>query len=236
MAGLKVIVPTTFTDTTLPLAVHGAGISGYNYRHVAKILGAVQGLTNGADVPSWPSLGSIATPFTSAANGSADDPVYRTNSGNPFVEFDGTDDGLGMSGYVDNSVKTVVMVMRKPTTGNASAMMSGGATLNINRNGNLTLSGNTGGAPNVSISADVWHFVAVVSNLNSSFVVVDGVKSSQAPANVTGRMQSFRLGRESTSYCRFDLAEVIAYSDAKSEANLATIRAALQAAYPGLGL
>jgi hypothetical protein len=162
-------------------------------------------------------------------------PTYRANSGNPYVDFDGTTNGLGVAGYLSGAVKTFVMVYRHPGTGGSIPSVSGSAVV-MNQAGTLVLTGNTGGAPAVTITANVWHVVAGVVNGNSSFTVVDGVKSSQTPANVTGTMTKLRLGRDASSYCKFNIAEFITYSDAKSEANIATIRTALQAAYSGLGI
>jgi hypothetical protein len=236
LSGIRYTIPTTFTDTTLPVAVHSVGIDGYSHRYVAKALPGMEGLTEGNDVATWPSLGTITSPLTPSGNTSGTDaPLFRANSGNPYVEFDGVDDGLGIAGYASDSAKTVVMVMRR-TGGSGTPVVLSGSTLILSRGGSLTLSGNTGGIPSVSITSAAWHVVTVVSNGNGSFTVVDGVKSSQTPANVTGKMSVFRLGREASSYGAFDLAEVIAYSDAKSEADIATIRAALQAGYPTLGI
>lgn len=236
MAGIRLTIPTTFTDTTLPLAFHSAGISGYNYRYVARLLPSQSGVGDGADVTSWPSVGALATAMTPTGNdGTAGAPVYRANSGNPFVEFNGTSDGLGVTPYTAGAVKTAVMIVRHPGTGGGNPIISGSNAL-MTQNGTMLISGNSGASPYVALTPNAWHVAAMVVNGNSSFTVVDGVKSTETPIGATGAMATLRLGKEASNWARFDIAELITYSDVKTEANIATIRAALQAAYPDLGL
>jgi hypothetical protein len=233
MSGIQFTVPTTFTDEDLPILLPSAGIAGYNYRFAAPSLIPKLGLANDDPVTTWPSYGSVDYPLT-VPSGAAS-PTFKTNSGNPYVEFDGTDDGMAVAAYGSGTVNTVVMVMRKAGTGGTVPVFSGGGwNTSVSSNFGMNLAGNTGGIPVVAMTNDTWHVAAAVFNNNSSFLVVDGTKSVQTPASVSQTTTIFRVGRDGAFFAHFDLVELIAYPTALSEGNIATIRAALQDAYPDL--
>ncbi|MFF2485263.1 hypothetical protein ACFVSU_02620 [Microbacterium sp. NPDC058062] len=218
--------PFTLNNAALPIVHHSAGVVGYTHRWTPyEILPAVD-----AACLSWTDyVGGLAL---SATNGPT---VKALADGRKYLQHDGGNDTIRSTSVPSGDVATVIMVARGRATDTGTTIYASGTGVSINRNGTTGTVINPGAAVNNPTKLDnTWRLVAAVATASDARLIIDGVKATATAAGIWGT--ALRLGANGTpaNFSMLDVAEVITYPTALSDADIALVRTAMIAAYPAL--
>ncbi|AOE44049.1 hypothetical protein SEA_BLINO_32 [Gordonia phage Blino] len=228
MPGIRIQVPTEFTDTTLPVIDLSEPVTPFTDAYVDY---AAADLDLGA-VTAWPSLVASSPGLSGAA-------TVVDEAGAKHVHFNGTSD------YLDAAMshaqpETVGIRFRfgtlKASHVIAGATASGSITIATTAeatpvNHQLFAGSALTCSPAIAPSTSLWRTAIVVSNGASpnSILSIDGVE--RAGAAGTNARNGLRLGRGTTStYFPIDIRRVIVLKRAADSTERAALKAVLDAA------
>lgn len=123
-------------------------------------------------------------------------PLWKANSGKPYLNFDGGDDNLG-TGFLPTAAVTLAVALRASTTGASQIAIGGGATtgskrcfIGLNTNGKLNAGWGSETIGTNDLGADITgadHVVVLTGDAVSRDIWLDGaLLDSRAPAGGTG--------------------------------------------------
>jgi hypothetical protein len=231
---LNITVDSVF-DATLPVSLHSLGVVGAANRYVADTLTEAVA----AQVASWADKAGTLNLVSAAPNQS---PVVGSQLGFKYLSFDGVQHGLKAS-FANAAIKTVAMVVRVTTaTGSSCNYMFGGG-VNFNRDSGgaatmffpgLTTNPRTN---NGSMPVDKWHVViyTVGTTAADTAIQLNGIESAtKAAGTPAGVLYQYSIGREATSFGKFDLAEMIGFPGVLDAAQRLTVYNSLKNRYAAL--
>lgn len=203
---------------------------------------ALTGLSDGDGVASWP---GSSTGVTATQSNAASKPLYKTGifNGNPVLRFDGSNDFMDLDGFTSTAVQTLFAVVKSanPTKNYQRLVM----VQDTNYSSMVDVSGGVGtagmgiyagGASGVGAAFDTSAALvfSAVYNGASSKVLKNGVQLATGTVG-TGVSSLFCLGSNypDTTADNFqgDLAELIIYNSALSDANRQSVEAYLKTKY-----
>lgn len=167
-------------------------------------------------------------------------PTFKTNirNGQPVVRFDGVDDFLEATGFATGAAKTLFLVgISSVTAGRFVSLNTVQQSSPFATNGgNLAFATNSGGGLQTYGSRLTWfHATCVISSLSVANLYYKGVFVATIDPNdmySTGTLM--RLGNvaaQPTAFLTGDIAEIIAYDIALSDARRQQVEAYLAARY-----
>jgi hypothetical protein len=231
---LNITVDSTF-DSTLPVSLYSLGVPGPANRYVADALTEAVA----AQVASWADKAGTLNLVSAAPNQS---PVVGSQLGFKYLSFDGVQHGLKGS-FANSAIKTVVMVVRVTTATGASCnyMFGGGVNFNRDTGGAATefLPGLTTNArtSSGSMPVDKWHVVCytVGTTAADNTINLNGIESAtKAAGTPTGVLYQYSLGREATSFGKFDIAEMVGYAGILDPTQRLTVVNSMKSRYASL--
>jgi len=187
MAGLGIVIPRTGPGTgpTIPVALHGNGVTGATHRYVPERLN----LAAGASVASIPDLiGSASLGLIGAA--SAPSPVIAETGGQKYLEFTAGVSNKQMSTSVDIGAAFTFATVLRVTDASWVGLIADGYAIGVLGNGTWVLRGWTGTAVG-SVAGPAR---------TSDFVVLFGIGASAAS----------RLALSSNAYVSADAGTITA--------------------------
>lgn len=197
--------------------------------------------SDGVSIASWPdTVDHMLLKNTNSGVADATQPRLATVSGERVVRFNGSTDAIG--NVYTPLVKepfTVSMVIYVPVSPMASGFLY--ATTDDALKGLITTATGTpsifanGRAASPVVLSVGWHIITAVGDGASTKIRVDdSTASTYADVSTTWERKFITLGRSpwGGGAARYDVAEVVEYDDALSDAEIGQLHAAFKTRYP----
>lgn len=222
--------PTGPNAGTLPILLPSTGVTDYTHRWSIKSIDP--SVANGTKVTGWASAkGKL---LTAASEATA--PTVATSGGMRALAFDGSDDTLAV-GDIGNVYGVTLVARVAAASGVNTGIWDGGSSsIGVVRTaGNsVGLFYNGGSATMTGAEIPNWSFVHAWFG-STGFLRINATTSGAVtPTSGSGPVTALRLGRNNTAFGNIAIAEVILWDRILDNTELATLRAALQVAYPSM--
>ncbi len=190
------------------------------------------GLSDGNAISSWTDF-SGGSHHAVQASGTRQ-PLYKTNiqNGKPVVRFDGSNDSIATPSFTFNNPLTVFVVANITVVAATNRFLIDGATdLSTPMTYNGTSSLLAAAPMSVTITGGVWHAHCLIVKGANSTLRTDGGSPSTGTHN--GNPSGLTIGSEADlsafTFLGGDVAEVLAYNSALSDADRGLVEAYLRA-------
>lgn len=220
--------PTGPLAVDLPVLLHPTGVTGYDYRWVAKQVKTALG----APIPAWTS--TAGTTLTAAA-GKA--PVLADSSGIRTTVFDGTDDVATVTGLATQRTAVVVVRIKAANGVNAPFLSDAANNFQLVRTAANQLGVFApGSGKTLAVDMSVWSFVAFTMGATTAQASINGTYLAAGTSTGGLGLTDLRIGAGSSpiAYGNVEVAEIITYPTELNAGDLATVRGAMKTAYPAL--
>lgn len=207
----------TGDTSTLPRAIHGAGVSGYTHRYIPDDIAEAAAAVLGSD--GW--VDYVAGKNLAGTNR----PTVRTDADGKYLEFDGTNDTILNNTLTVGDAITVAFVARARSI--AGSAITGSSAL---ANPQTTYTQMNAAIVNTTMLS-TWRCVIVSGDGTNVTCTVDGATTSAAGTSVFGANLRVAANGTPANFCPLDIREIVTYNRLLTTDEKAAVRASMKAAF-----